>query len=102
MYQFAVDIMPEKTTAEWLEVLARAHIPAMRVNSVEDLLNDPHLKAVGAFKKRTHPSEGEYLEMRPPVRFSARDYPEPRHAPRIGQDTEEVLSKLEAGEETAA
>jgi crotonobetainyl-CoA:carnitine CoA-transferase CaiB-like acyl-CoA transferase len=98
MYEFAEDIMPEKTTAEWLAVLSQAHIPAMRVNSVEDLLNDPHLKAVGAFKKRTHPSEGEYLEMRPPVRFSAREYPESRHATRIGQDTEEVLSELRAGE----
>jgi crotonobetainyl-CoA:carnitine CoA-transferase CaiB-like acyl-CoA transferase len=96
MYELAVDIMPAKTTAEWLTLLAGAHIPAMRVNSVEDLLNDPHLEAVGTFKKRTHPSEGEYLEMRPPVRFSAREYPEPRHASRIGQDTDDVLSELEA------
>jgi crotonobetainyl-CoA:carnitine CoA-transferase CaiB-like acyl-CoA transferase len=94
MYQFAADIMPGKTTAEWLDVLARAHIPAMRVNSVEDLLHDPHLKAVGTFKRRTHPTEGDYLEMRPPVRFSAREYPELRHASQIGQDTKEVLSEL--------
>ena len=94
MYQFAADIMPGKTTAEWLDVLARAHIPAMRVNSVEDLLDDPHLKAVGTFKRRTHPTEGDYLEMRPPVRFSAREYPELRHASQIGQDTKEVFSEL--------
>lgn len=94
MYEFAADIMPGKATSEWLNVLARAHIPAMRVNSIEDLLNDPHLKAVGTFKQRTHPTEGDYLEMRPPVRFSAREYPELRHAAQIGEHTEEVFSEL--------
>ncbi len=66
----------------------------MRYNSVEDVLEDPHLQAVDFFAQRTHPDAGTYRSMRHPVHFSetpASVRIEPR---RLGEDTETVLQSL--------
>jgi hypothetical protein len=40
-------------------------IPVMRANTLEDVLNDPHLKSVDFFQLRQHPTEGAWRTMRP-------------------------------------
>ena len=47
-----------RTNAEWLAALDRLDIPAMTVNTLESLLHDPHLEAVGFWQTVEHPSEG--------------------------------------------
>lgn len=94
MYEAAAEILPERGTAEWLVLLKKANVPAMRVNEIDDLPDDPQLKASGLFRQRTHPTEGEYLEVRPPVRFSGYDYKDLAHAAAPGQHSEEVAREL--------
>ena len=94
MYEVAETMLPEKTTAEWLELLKKAHVPAIHVNEIGDVLDDPHLAAVGLFERREHPTEGGYVEVGPPVRFAGFEYPERRHAPMIGQHTAEINREL--------
>lgn len=94
MYQAAARIMPERTTAEWQQILQQANVPAMRVNEIGELLNDPQLAASGLVRKRKHPSEGDYLEVGPPVRFSAYDNPERSHAALPGQHSQEIAQEL--------
>ena len=96
MYEVAETILPEKTTAEWLALLKQANVPAFRCNEIDEVLDDKHLKAVGLFQERQHPTEGTYIEVRPPIRFSAFDYPEPAPAPAIGQHTQELGQELKA------
>ena len=59
-------------------------------------MDDPHLQAVGFFKRKEHPSEGGYFEMQPPVRFSARPDPDIGPAPRIDEHGEEIRANLQA------
>jgi crotonobetainyl-CoA:carnitine CoA-transferase CaiB-like acyl-CoA transferase len=66
----------------------------MPVLSLEDLPDDEHLKAVGLFGSDEHPSEGRYRTIRHPVSFSGSEFRIRRHAPRLGEHTEEVLSEL--------
>jgi len=94
MYEVAEAILPEKSTEEWLRILKEAHVPAIHANEIGEVLEDPHLKASGLFQQRDHPTEGGYIEVRPPVRFSTFDYPESTHAPTIGQHTAEVNRDL--------
>ncbi|KQP05118.1 CaiB/BaiF CoA-transferase family protein [Pseudorhodoferax sp. Leaf265] len=94
MYQAAARILPERSTAEWLEILRDANVPAMRVNEVQDLPNDPQLIASGLFRTRTHPTEGDYLEVGPPVRFSAYDCAPRAHAPHAGEHSAELAREL--------
>jgi crotonobetainyl-CoA:carnitine CoA-transferase CaiB-like acyl-CoA transferase len=98
MYDLVAEISPERTTEEWLALLHKAGVPAMRVNDVEDLLDDPHLQAVGHFQERDHPSEGKYVEVQPAVKFSAMPNPKLGPAPRFGQHTDSVLNELGLGD----
>ncbi len=94
MYEEAEKILPEKTTEEWLKLLKAANVPAMHANEIGEVLEDPHLSATGLFRRREHPTEGGYVEVRSPVRFADSDDPELRHAPAIGEHTAEVNREL--------
>ncbi|WP_245584354.1 CaiB/BaiF CoA transferase family protein [Novosphingobium acidiphilum] len=76
---------PMRSTAEWARLFAEHQIPAMPVRDLADLTTDPHLVEVGLFQQRTHPTEGDYLHLQAPVRFSVGSC-ETGPAPTIGQD----------------
>jgi crotonobetainyl-CoA:carnitine CoA-transferase CaiB-like acyl-CoA transferase len=78
------------TTEEWMQLGNEHHIPIMRANSLDEVLDDPHLKAVDFFQMREHPSEGKYRAMKPPVKFSKTPASIRRDPPRPGQDTKDV------------
>ncbi|TCT04981.1 CaiB/BaiF CoA transferase family protein [Aquabacter spiritensis] len=61
--------LPERTTADWLALLRALDIPCAPVNSLDALLEDAHLKAVGLFQKEDHATEGPLLRVRSPIRF---------------------------------
>lgn len=95
MFEEMARISPERTTDEWLELCREANVPAMRVNAVHELPNDEQLKASGLFREREHPTEGPYIEVGMPVRFSAApDRREHRHAAKPGHHSEEVAREL--------
>ena len=68
--------------------------PAVAVQSVGDLPSDPHAQAVGLFRQRRHPTEGDYLDVRQPVRFGTCELPEPAHAPNLGEHSDALLREL--------
>ena len=80
---------PARTTAEWARIFAENQIPAMPVRDLADITSDPHLIEVGLFQPRTHPTEGEYLHLKAPVRFSVGSCAT-GPAPAIGQDNAEL------------
>lgn len=82
------------TTAELLEVLGDADIPAARVNDISEVQNDPHLSATGFFRPRQHPSEGSYWEVQPPVRFVGEETRDIEPAPLPGAHSADVLRAI--------
>jgi crotonobetainyl-CoA:carnitine CoA-transferase CaiB-like acyl-CoA transferase len=91
VYGFVADEMHKRTTEEWLAALEEADIPVQRMNSLDDILRDPHLAAIGYFTPIEHPSEGTLLSMRVPSEWSETEPEYRRHAPRFGEHTREVL-----------
>jgi crotonobetainyl-CoA:carnitine CoA-transferase CaiB-like acyl-CoA transferase len=83
--RFLSEQLPARTNAEWLQLLHGIDIPACPVNAIEDLLNDPHLKAVGFFETMEHPTEGKVNVARYPVRFSGSPADVRRLAPNLGE-----------------
>ena len=80
---------PVRTSAEWTAILAEAQIPAMPVRDLAEVVDDPHLAAVGLFQHREHPSEGGYLHLKAPVRFGVGGC-DTGPAPRIGEHNAEL------------
>ncbi|MBP6019308.1 MAG: CoA transferase [Burkholderiaceae bacterium] len=83
LYQQLAILLLERNTADWLDTLSEADIPCSAVNSIDDLLTDRHLQEVGFFIPLTHPTEGDILTTRPPVRFSLTPCSIDSHAPNL-------------------
>ena len=98
LYSVIGEVALTKTTAEWLDLLDTANIPAMKYNEMGDVLADPHLTAVGFFEQDDHPDAGPYRRMKHPVQFSETPADQRLHPPRHGADTETVLASLGLGE----
>ncbi|MFK7944270.1 MAG: CaiB/BaiF CoA transferase family protein [Paracoccaceae bacterium] len=90
LYQMVDEAMPTKTTAEWLALFKEADIPCGPVNTMESLLEDPHLTASGVFQGHEHPTEGPLRFLRHPVQWDMPEMPEV-HAPVNGEQTREIL-----------
>jgi crotonobetainyl-CoA:carnitine CoA-transferase CaiB-like acyl-CoA transferase len=78
------------TTDEWMKLGDEHRIPIMRANTLDDVLEDPHLKAVDFFQLREHATEGKWRAMKPPVKFSKTPSSIRRDPPRPGEDGDEV------------
>jgi formyl-CoA transferase len=87
------EVGPTRTTDEWLAFFDRADIPAARVNTLEGLLEDPHLAATGFFTTREHPTEGPIRTMASPFEFSGTPASYRRHPSAIGADGPDVLAE---------
>ena len=95
LYAWVAGVIATRTSAEWLTDLSSADIPVMPLNSLDELLDDPHHAATGFFRLMEHPSEGTIREMEIPTTWSKSQPDIRRHAPRLGEHSAEVL--LEAG-----
>ena len=99
-FQIRLDALKAKTTAEWLEAFDRMDVPAMSYNTLDSLLEDPHLKDVGFIELRDHPTEGKTRNMKLPNQWSCGVRRDWRPAPKLGQDSVDILR--EAGYDDAA
>jgi crotonobetainyl-CoA:carnitine CoA-transferase CaiB-like acyl-CoA transferase len=83
----------KRSTGEWLELLKDADIPHAVSRTIEDLLNDEHLRAVDFLPVVEHPSEGSIRMAGIPSTWSATPLSIRRPAPRLGEHTREVLGE---------
>ena len=88
------DALLGKTTAAWLETFWAADLPALPCHSLETLVEDPHLNAVGLFQRLDHPTEGTVRGLRPTVLMDGAAGAGGCAAKPTGWDTDEVLAEL--------
>ncbi|MGM0586059.1 MAG: CaiB/BaiF CoA transferase family protein [Pseudomonadota bacterium] len=102
LYRIAAEeILPGRTTQEWLDLLGELDIPCAPVLSLEELETDPHLTAVGLLRDYDHPSQGPARDLRPPYETRDLETGDDRAPPELGQHTEEVLREAGLTEEAA-
>jgi crotonobetainyl-CoA:carnitine CoA-transferase CaiB-like acyl-CoA transferase len=94
LYTLVDEVTRTRTTDEWLAMLKPLQIPVVRMNRLDDLMDDPHLSAVGLFERYEHPQAGAYMSLRPPVKYTATPANVRRHPPRLGEHTDELLAEL--------
>jgi crotonobetainyl-CoA:carnitine CoA-transferase CaiB-like acyl-CoA transferase len=83
-----------RTTAEWVEILAKVDIPAGPMHTLESLIKDEHLADAGFFREVAHPAEGQVIDMQFPNRFSAGTREDYRPAPLKGGDSVAILREI--------
>jgi crotonobetainyl-CoA:carnitine CoA-transferase CaiB-like acyl-CoA transferase len=95
VYEHVAEVMLTRTSAVWQALLDAIDIPNMPMNTPQELLDDPHLRATGFIREVDHPTEGRLHVTRNPTRWSGTPTPEfVAPAPRLGEHTQEVLEAL--------
>jgi crotonobetainyl-CoA:carnitine CoA-transferase CaiB-like acyl-CoA transferase len=94
VYGFLAEQVARRTTDEWMAALAKTDLPHAPVMPLDKLLDDPHLKAVGAFAEFDHPSEGRLLQAGLAQAWTSSPPSIRRLAPKLGQHSAEVLAEV--------
>ena len=94
-----VEVMNEKlaakTVKEWIAALEVEGVPCGPINSVSQVLQDPHALAREMVVELEHPKAGRTRAIGLPVKLSATPGKVSRPAPVFGQHTREVLAEFE-------
>jgi crotonobetainyl-CoA:carnitine CoA-transferase CaiB-like acyl-CoA transferase len=90
-YEETAKTMITRTTGEWLELFGETNVPTNLVNTLQDLKDDPHLKAVDFWQEVDHPTEGRIRMTRFPVTFSETPADVRQLPPRLGEHSVEIL-----------
>ena len=85
----------DKTKAEVLERLEAAKLPAAPMHSTQEVLDDPHVRAMGYLQRVPFPGASHEVPIiDTPFRMSATPGSIRRRAPLLGEHTDEVLDEI--------
>lgn len=94
VYGFVKAKIAERTTSEWLQLLADSDIPHSKIITLEALFDEVHLKAIDFFKTVEHPSEGRIRTTNIASQWSESPLSIRLPAPRLGQHSLAILREL--------
>ena len=83
-----------KTTKEWVKEWEQLGIPCGPVNSIDEVANDPQIKARNMFINVQHPEAGALKVVSTPFKFSRTPCTVERASPGLGEHTQEILSSM--------
>jgi crotonobetainyl-CoA:carnitine CoA-transferase CaiB-like acyl-CoA transferase len=85
----------QRTRAEAVALLTKAHVPCAPVQTTAEVVNDPHLLARGLWVDVEHPTRGTTRVPVSPIRLhGSAPARVARPAPLLGADTDRVLGEL--------
>lgn len=97
LYELAADLIARHSSSYWLAACELVGVPASPVLSLDELIDDPHLDAVGFFSTLHDPGLGDLCMPGVPVLFNG-ERPPVTMPPRLGEHTREVLGACGFGE----
>ena len=87
-------IFLQKTSAEWLKLLAEAEIPNGPIHTIDRVLADPQVLAREMVVEMEHPHTGKYRVVGSPMKLSETPVQYRIPPPRLGEHTEEILRDI--------
>jgi len=90
-------VLATRRTAEWVALLEEAGVPCAPVLTRNEVIGHPQTVANGILVETDHPAAGRLRQTRPAARFEGTP-PEHRFgAPRLGENTDEILREAGFG-----
>ena len=83
-----------RTRDEVFRILQAGGVICASVQTLEEVVNDPHLHERGTLEWREHPALGRIALCRTPLRYAGITPPKLAEVPALGADTEHVLREL--------
>ena len=94
LYGFIAGSLGQRTSADWLAVFEGLDIPCGPVNTLDGLLTDPHLEAVGFFEPHFSRPTPIRRTLRQAILCSGIAVMPDAPPPAIGEDTRQLLGEL--------
>ncbi len=88
------DMVRLKTKQEWITLLEQAGVPCGPINRLNEVFDDPQVKARQMQISLPHPSAGSAPLVASPMKLSATPVSYRNAPPLLGQHTEQILSDL--------
>ncbi|MFX1317208.1 MAG: CaiB/BaiF CoA transferase family protein [Promethearchaeota archaeon] len=89
----------KRTQKEWIEIFKNLDACVMPVKSFEEACEDPQIKARNMVIEIDHPKFGKIKNVASPIKYSRTPLKIKNLAPKVGQDTKEILKKLNYNDE---
>lgn len=83
-----------KSTEHWNESCKKNNIPSGPINNLEQVVNDPQLKARGMFVTQDHPTAGRIKMIGSPLKLSRTPVKIKYHAPDPGEHQDEIMNRI--------
>jgi len=84
-------VLRSRLSAHWLECLGRAGVPCALVQDYAQVFHDPAVRERGMVTMARDSSGQENPLVGSPFHFIGSEQPAPRHPPRLGEDSRQVL-----------
>jgi crotonobetainyl-CoA:carnitine CoA-transferase CaiB-like acyl-CoA transferase len=101
-YRTIQDRLVERTTTEWLDLLARRDVWCAPVQGFEDVVDDPQVEHNHWITTVEHPNGSPVRVVGIPMRFSETPGTIRSGPPAVGRDTDAVLSEAGYGDDEIA
>jgi len=87
-------VMAEQTRDHWLAALEKAGVPSGPIQTLDQVFEHPQVKSRHVWRTLPHPLAGESPTTANPIHFSATPIEYRRHAPLLGEHTDEVIREF--------
>lgn len=94
MYDVIANQMIRKTVTEWAEILTRADIPFAVAQTWDEVLADQQAWESDCLYAMQYPTGNTRTLVRSPIMFEEAGLPAYNRGPYLGENTEEILSRL--------
>ena len=82
------------TTAELDRVLKAHRVPCSPIQDIDQVVNDPQVRANRIFDPQPHPTIPDYRDLKLPIRIDGKRPPLRAVPPEVGEHTAEILAEI--------
>lgn len=95
--QILMDIFATRNRAAWMAALAAEGVPGAPVNRVDEVADDPQVRHLGTFARTIHPTMGEVIGIKSPIRLDGTRRDNPPPPPELNADAAAVAAEFGFG-----
>lgn len=92
--QILMDVFATRNRDEWVVALAAEGVPGAPVNRVDEVADDPQVRHMGTFVRTAHPTMGEVIGIKSPIRFNGERRDNPPPPPVLNADAEAIAAEF--------
>ena len=92
--QLVSEWLKQKVTDDWIKLLEEAEVPCGPVYTIDRILADAQVAALGLVKAINHPTSGPLRLVGAPFHFAADDTEPYRPPPLLGEHTQAILKEV--------